>query len=253
MSYESDPGRFYDIGVQDAVSKEWRTIRQLPSVTTILGCASKDSLPNWAYAVTVEGVAKLLEEEKISKGSSVDQIKLALKMGKLRHMDIRDSAADRGTLTHDLVETLDLFGADQAEPQDPWQEGLVKWWRIHKPKPLMKEVAVASLEGGWAGRIDMVCSFSAQNGLTLVDFKTVKNKDYFKRYPASYESHRVQLCVYRQALIEENPGLKIDRLVVVRVADGEYHHYEVPPAQWEPAVDYFRGCLKIFEYRALTA
>lgn len=246
-----NPGRFYSVGVQDAVSKEWRTIRELPSVTTILKEASNMALLPWAASITISGVSKLLADGQIQPGATDDQIKFALKEAGLRHTDVRDKAGDRGTLAHDFVDSLSAFGAPEELPEDPWQAGLVKWWNQYQPKPIRREIPVANLKDGYAGRIDLLGTMNGRQGNTLVDFKTVRTGAYFKRYPSAFDSNRVQLVVYREALMQEDPSLDIKNLAVVRLADGAFHHYYVEPDTWQPAYDFFKGCLSIWKYRQI--
>lgn len=225
-------GTHYDFALLRNGEPDLRTKISLPSVTTILQSLNKPVLVNWAAKVTREGVATLLASGELPEDADGDTIHKLLKERGLRHMDQRDSAATRGTNTHSLLENL-CHGLPVDPGDDPFAQGLCKWWETRKPLVVDTERPVYSLTHGYAGTADLVLNESGDpfgaGPLTLADLKTRK-----RRQPA-WETDYMQTAAYALAY-SETTRLDVGRTMVLVVRDdGSYEEfYGNPERDIEP-------------------
>ena len=130
--------------------------------------------------------------------------------------EIMNSAGDRGSMIHDLLENL-INGADidltKMASRDAHlaYNGFGGWLAEYQPKflklkdfnlatygksKLGTEFTVASEEYKFAGTVDLLCEIDGE--VWIVDFKTSKGV---------YDSHMLQITAYQQAF-EEMTGIK---------------------------------------------
>lgn len=186
---------------------EWR---EVPSVTTILECLDKPALPWWGMKVGAIGVAKLVEKG-IARLSVDDKLAVAvagtwvyateenlanlLNDEKLTVNHVKSDAGTRGQSAHDAFEAWATVGKipDPSEyPQEErmYLEGLRKFcedigdaWTTES-----QEVAVASIEHGFAGRYDL-------RGKVGRDVKLVTRATTLKGEPLKKEGDRKSVIV----------------------------------------------------------
>lgn len=222
---DSEQGRSYTIAVPA------RTVT-LPSVTTILKVLDKPALPNWAAKMTREGVAALVAEG-VELPADQEGIGSLLKERGLRHMDKRDSAAERGTATHAILEQL--CEGVPVEPINAYQEALCSWWDERQPAVVHSEITVYSLVHGFAGTADLILVDS------LVDLKTGNARRI------AYESDFLQVAAYRLAY-REMTGFELPKTgVLICKENGKYAEFFSP----DPDADERAFCdlLKVWRWR----
>lgn len=198
---DSTEGRTYTITLPEQ-QVTW------PSVTTILKALAKDALPNWAAKVTREGIASLVRDG-IPPETLTDQQRIAeaLKENGLRHNDVRDSAAEKGTGIHHLLESLCAGLPIVAETGHA--KALKSWWDATKPEVVESEIQVYSVRGEYAGTTDLITLTE------LLDLKTGNAK----RRP--YDSDFLQVAAYRRAW-REMTGFNLRPGVLICRENGTY-------------------------------
>tara|TARA_B100001113_G_scaffold208500_1_gene170945 strand:+ start:450 stop:1121 length:672 start_codon:yes stop_codon:yes gene_type:complete len=170
-----DSGRFYKI---DDV---W-----MPSVTTVVGNATKDGILKWQQRV---GFA---EAEKV-----------------------RRAAAWRGTQYHNLVECylkneLEKIEESKGLPTYLFRSARETLNRINNIHAI--EAPLFSRNLGVAGRVDCIAEFDSE--LAIIDFKTTKN--------LKKEEHLDKFFVQESAyayMYYELTGIEVDKLVTLSVAE----------------------------------
>lgn len=201
--------------------------KRFANVTTILDVLAKEALLDWA--------ANLAREDKDWR-------------------KVRAEAGDRGTVSHHLLLQL-LTGAGGnlagfAPEHRPYGQAAFKWVRHRRPNVVESERMVASVEHGYAGRLDLFAGI--EDIPTLTDFKTVTKWSYIRdretreltdeKY-APYDENLLQLDLYQGARVE--CGLPAaERGLIVRLGpDAEYEETFV-------GLDPERGVAILKAYRA---
>jgi hypothetical protein len=173
-----------------------------PSVTTILGMLGKgDALLQWAVNCAIDRAIVA-----VAGGMEPNE---ALEAGRALWKEKRSSAANRGTMLHDLISNhikesggqsvelrraIDHVRAENEEAYNGWL-AFREWEASVNPSWLASEIPVYH-DGSftsYAGTIDAV--FRATSGehtgrVFLLDFKTSK---------AVYDEHKIQVSAYRTA------------------------------------------------------
>ena len=157
-----------------------------PSVTTVLGILSEDSIRAWRARVGEE------EANKIST-----------------------RAAGRGTLVHSIVE--DYLNNEDTTKYLPHIRQSLENLRPILDRSIGKifglETALYSRHLGMAGRCDCIAEFDGVP--SIVDFKTsrrVKKKEHISNYFAQMSAYAI--------MFEERTGMPITNTVVVMDVDG---------------------------------
>lgn len=226
----------------------------VPSVSAILdACDPKMALRWWAMRAGMAATIEALKRGKIKwpvlvqhvydevlKGVPVESPKVVRGKGsraklktvieavvlneKLDINNIKDEAADRGTMVHTAIEEIGTHDVlpdlnDFDEMFQGYIAAVCRWWLEQEPEFHRQEVIVASRRLAYCGRFDLDCTMPAY-GRALTDFKTSK---------AIYDSHHEQLALYELADYElkqygpkEDFHIFQDRLVVNVQADGQY-------------------------------
>ena len=107
-----------------------------------------------------------------------------------------ENSATRGTLIHEACEKL-LKGEEISLIKEfpnlkdkKVLVGFANWCAEYKPQSISTEKTVAS-KYGYAGTLDLLCTIN--NEPWIIDFKTSAGV---------YVSHKIQVCAYRQAVLE---------------------------------------------------
>lgn len=139
----------------------------------------------------------------------------------------RDNAADRGTKAHTAFETWAKTGVWTAvesfpEEQQPFVEGLHKFFAETKLEKVQAEVMVCSFDWQFAGRYDLRAimtnkRFGLNQVKSLTDLKTSKRV---------YVSHFLQAEGYEGAGIEVGYKPSDKRFIVHCTIDGDYEIIE---------------------------
>jgi hypothetical protein len=205
----------------------------LPSVTTIINnTVNKPALQPWAYNVgissTLEYLQSLAEDQPAAISNLTSgEIKLALEEREATHKHEMERGAARGTEIHSVLEAI-AKGKDYTFSREyaPYVETLKKWIDDYKPEFHKAEYKVASLEHGFAGQFDAICTINAHpprrrhqdlTGQTvLLDIKTNKDGAVYN------ETYLPQVEAYHEAYTEMGGDPVDERLVVALGPAGKY-------------------------------
>ena len=170
-----------------------------PSVTSICGALMKYGLIDWAANCAVDYI--------INANFTMEQAEEVFEQARYAHEQIRDDAADFGTLAHLLcqlwLENKDRELDDEFEksPQ-PAKELFLSfqgWCNKNKIEPVHTEI---KLHGdGYSGRCDLIayrtCPKTGERRLGLYDIKTGKGSYYPEwglQLAAYAEAHKQSVC-----------------------------------------------------------
>lgn len=165
-------------------------------------------------------------------------------------------AADRGTALHEIAEALAIWGPTGYKPEDapeevrPFAARLIKFWTVHAPHALKSEFLVWSREHGYAGRGDLLAVLRPWKLRCLIDFKTVREAGYFKRFPKGFIENEIELVARARAMQEW--GETVEACALVRVGpDGEpgYHCRLILPDEWPPLMEEFLRRLEHYRFK----
>lgn len=159
-----------------------------PSVTTVLGVLSRDSIIEWRKRVGEETA------NKISRQASTRGTKIHLLCEQ--------------TLNNEETDTSNLSYLDK-EMWDDFRPLLDRIDNIHG-----QEIALYSDHLRMAGRVDCIAEFDGK--LSIIDFKTSKKpkqKEWIENYFAQAAAYAI--------MYEERTGIPINRSVIMIAVEGE--------------------------------
>jgi len=195
-----------------------RDDKRVPSVTTILGILNKPALLQWAWQCGVDG---------------------------LNYREVRDQAADVGTLAHLLI-MAHLKGekpdTSEYSTQDISQAEtcLIKYWDWEKENPIelvLAEEPLVSEQYHYGGTIDCLANLNGK--LVLIDFKTGK---------AIYEEAIIQVVSYAH-LLKEN-GYDVSSAKILRIGRDVNEGFEEKTIyDFEIGWQIFLRCLDIYSLK----
>ncbi len=198
-----------------------------------------EALVWWAYRTTVESV-EILDEffrGQVGDGTgTIDGTKLGrileehdldglLQNYRLRPIDLRDEAGERGTREHSFFESLsrhalddqtDMWMAEQAMAPEsgatPIERDIAKWWLDIEPKVVAAEHKVWSLEHKFAGTIDLVRETN-KTRVQIVDLKTRKPDNEYGAYDGDFAQGGGYTTAYRERYRRQTdpPGILVVR------------------------------------------
>lgn len=212
---------------------EMKKSTRLAGISTIAkndGQPGADGLMDWAARLTCEGVAReaaisldvFLEDAGevdamhwLTNGARVQDM---LKRTKATWRDIRDEAGARGTVSHNVLQSL----AEGVTPafESGHDFAVISWWKTRRPEPIHVEQVVYDHERKFAGRFDLMYR---PDSPILLDLKTGSVRN----------SAMVQMNLY--ALACRAAGLTVpERLLVLDTRDdGSWHEIQIPiKAHW---------------------
>jgi hypothetical protein len=236
---------------------------KLPGVSTVAKIGDDEAwgiASAWGFRIGYEGTMDLLTQRgalrefqayvwRDQKPTLItivtpDDLREALKFGKLTPWATRDKAGERGTWVHDVLEGLGQTGEVNLDGITPETEGHVKgvceWFIDYRPEFEALEVQVTSKRHGFSGRYDVRARIKASklvdlfedhstpqaervreeaaglggDALCLIDLKTSK-----RCYPTS---HFPQLSGYELASVEMGFGATDAQFVLNTHPDGTY-------------------------------
>jgi hypothetical protein len=205
----------------------------VPSVTGILGCLDKPAIPKWAAGVVAEYVADNADElEQLRKLGR----KVMVGALKDKPWEKRDTAGQRGTNLHDILERLLRDPNAEVEVEDeyvPVIENAITFLEEWEIEPVLTEVAVGSRPYQYAGKLDMIAQYrrpdTGHEGTAIFDWKSGK---------ALYPEYAWQLAAYAHAEFygeggDEHELPTVDASFGIQIrADG----YDVAPFKFGPDV-----------------
>lgn len=199
--------------------------KRVPSVTTIIGRFKESgALIAWANKVGLEGK---------------------------NFRDLRDSAADAGTLCHDHIEQYHRHGRKGDEtPYTPEQrlladqgfESYLEWYEgtSLKLEASLQEQHLVSEAFRYGGTPDAVGK-DGKGRWCLLDWKTSNG--------GPYVDWIVQLAAYINLLEENSVCGEIERIHSVRIGkeDASFHHASWPRSSMDAAWQYFRSARRMYD------
>ena len=159
---------------------------QYPSITTVLGALSKDSIAKW--------------KEKVGEDVAAQ---------------IGYRATERGTAVHELIEKyLDNEKLPKVMPHVMESLTKIKPMFLRMGTIYAQECPLYSKHLGVAGRVDCVAEFDGK--LSIIDFKTsnkVKKKEWITSYFMQESAYAI--------MWEERTGIPITQLVTIMDVDND--------------------------------
>lgn len=159
--------------------------KHYPSITSILKLVDKPFLSQYAANETL----KWAVANWTLLGQRSDE--QAVRLGKYRWKDHRDTRAMVGDGVHNYIEALQTGSWDFPE-LDAEQTAIIDQFALlceeYEIEPIYNEVTVADVAGGWFGTYDSYCKIDGV--ASLVDFKTSASV---------HDEHRMQLAALANA------------------------------------------------------
>jgi hypothetical protein len=210
---------------------------RLPGISTVAKHldGSVEGLLYWAVKLEQIGIAKLCVQA-LDEGRDLTwlreqgTIRDALAHEKLSWTDIRDEAAERGNLAHDLQvaiftgakPTLAVFPDDQRG----YGRALFRWVHDRAPRPKMVEQVTADLATGVAGTFDLMAEVDPDRFDSLpfeIDRPfTILSDAKSRESGKDRRSDHIQLAGYERSNRACEIGASDYRLVLLLLPDGEY-------------------------------
>ena len=196
---------------------------RLPSVTTVAKLISPpEGLIHWAWDCGMKG---------------------------LDYREVRDSAADAGTLAHSMIEA-DIKQLEQPSSEDEEQQRLAlqgfnayrSWREGSKFELHTTETVLVSERYQYGGRLDCVASVNGE--LCIVDWKTSKTR-------SPRDAWLPQIAAYRQGWNENHRGQLIGccHLLQLSKADAGFSHHYFPSETIDLGWRAFLACLELYDCR----
>jgi hypothetical protein len=180
--------------------------KKVDGTTGALGVIAKPALMYWAVNQAIEYLQFALKP-----GESYDeiQIKAMLEGAKTSHRKKTTDASDKGKIVHEWCEDW-IAG---KKPKTPINQELknstnkfLEWMQLNKVEFFESERPVYSKQHNFAGTLDFVAKVNGK--MMIGDFKTSN---------AIYDEYWFQTSAYQLAYEEENPGVKIEGQIIVRI------------------------------------
>jgi hypothetical protein len=161
-----------------------KTLRLLPSVTSILSIFSKPQLDIWKQ----RQVALAAERVERCDGELDDTYADRVMAAAFRQVA---EAADLGSRIHAALESY-YVGVPYPEDLAPYVAPVVKWKQEKQLIFAQREKVVVNLAHGFAGTMDVAVRFG--DGIGVLDFKTRKTKPGMPIIP--YDGQAMQIAAY---------------------------------------------------------
>lgn len=119
---------------------------------------------------------------------------------------------NEGVRAHSFLEALATNDGHLVEPETGFQEGVLAWFRYHKPEVIASELTVVDPILGFAGTVDLIVA--NEFGWTIIDLKTRR-----ETWTKSFLTDKIQVQAYRSTFpnsLAYNTGVLLAR------SDGSY-------------------------------
>lgn len=200
---------------------------------------TSEYLINW-IAELGQDEAKIYTQQRADYGTFMHMLFTKLLIEKKLDMDLIDDEL-RGFL-HRQSQPIVLF-EDWIDELKKDVLAFAQFIKDHKVKPLAIEVVLASIDGGFAGAVDIICNMTIEEkGFWGEVYKSgerkgepketkkeieviaiVDNKSGRKGF---FEAHEIQLEAYKVLVQENFPDIKVDKL------------YNFAPSEWRTVPSY---------------
>jgi len=184
---------------QYVIKTDTQEILPKASVTEILSVINKPALLNWYAKMTAENIEAALIAKMDGKTTQAvllteRWIKETVEAGKKRPKGIAREAADIGTLCHECFRAIVTGNALPKYPPelDETIKGFVDWFKCSKLEVVATELAVGSIQYGYAGTVDALAVKDGNWG--ILDYKTSSG---------IYPEMALQVAAYGQAVNEQ--------------------------------------------------
>lgn len=199
--YRQDGAPQYTVKAKDGSDRpttlrDARTMKLVPSVTTILKVAAKPGLEQWKLEQMLLAALTLPKSHDESEKSYIARIVADSK-------ETGKQAAEAGTRIHESIESY-LAGNKQVEHRSiavAFEESVCKHFSLTTPKWIVERSFADG--AGFGGKIDLYCdpSDEAPHGIVI----DTKSKDFgVGDKVEAYDEHLMQLAAYRHGLGLQN-------------------------------------------------
>ena len=215
---------------RNSTVKDAREHGLLPSVTTIIGCASKPALDVWKQQ---QAILSALTLPRLEGESEEDWLSRVVSDSK----ETAKQAAERGTQIHGVIEAF--YEGIYIPELPPYVRAVENAINEHFGSQLwMAEKSFAY--GGFGGKCDLISKSHQKSDGFVIDFKTTE-KDLDKL--DYYFDHQMQLSAYRQGF--EMPKARC-AIVYVNALQNKAKLVEIPDDDLRIGWDCFTHLLAFY-------
>ncbi len=178
-------------GTRATTLADARKLGLLPSVTSIIGVLDKPALSNWKMDRAALAAVANPKQEAESEEYWLARVRSAA-------MQETAVAADMGSEIHDAIDRH--LGGEEYKPElDVYLAPVKEWLATEKIEIVEREVVVANLAEGYAGRVDAFFN-DRDKKFGAIDWKTRRTKPAEKKIQP-YDGQGMQLAAYLAARI----------------------------------------------------
>jgi hypothetical protein len=221
------------------------TVVKCPSVTTITGLADfgkSAALQSWAVRMCIEVLRQKIQPDQIHGAQFLEE---TFKDAAANYRDIRDKAADTGTLAHSALERY-FTEPDAAPPlagtpiRARYDEAL-NWYNQRKIESIGNEIKVYSRKHKFCGTLDHAAVVDGV--VSLIDFKAAKS---------IYKPYEMQIAGYIGAFEEQNPAIRIEQAWILQIGEEKAIPYKYTREQIDAAYDSFLCLRRVYEWNRIS-
>lgn len=215
-------------------------IGPLKSVTGVLGVIAKPALIVWSARESANYFKTQIL--RLGRGALDPAIleQIATEAAGAHRRKAKD-AADLGTLCHKICEDIILGNEPEVVPQELTEAVIAfKKWRLASDFSIVTtEIAVASVEHRYGGRLDAVGYSKSRGGFGVIDIKTSRSLKFGNEYP-------YQVGGYAAALAEQY-GVQVTWAEIIRLGKAAPFDSEACPiTDMSAAISGFMAALALF-------
>lgn len=212
-----------------------------PSVTGITGIADfgkSNALCAWTARMCMEVLRERILPDQIHGAQFLED---AFRDAQANYRNIKQSAADTGTLTHQALERH--FKEPEAPPPlhgtpvRALYDSALDWFAGRVIEPIAQETPVFSRKHKFVGTLD---NLSRVDGIpSMVDFKAARSL---------YKPYIMQIAGYIGAYEEEHPDVKIEQAWILKLSEDGAKPYKYDRAQLDAAYQSFLYLRGVYEW-----
>jgi hypothetical protein len=212
-----------------------------PSVTTVTSLADfgkSVALQGWSVRMCIEVLRQRIMPDQIHGAQFLEE---AFRDAAANYRNVRDKAADTGTLAHAALERY-FTDPESAPPlagtpiRARFDEAL-DWYNQRKIETIGNEIKVYSRKHKFVGTLDHAAYV---DGIpSLIDFKAAKN---------IYKPYEMQLAGYIGAFEEERPAIKIEQAWILQIGEEKAIPYKYTRKQIEEAYEAFLCLRRVYNW-----